>query len=63
MAPRAVSDGAQEESRKMLQILANISLENLRVDTSEMLLETSFNLSLTWYETRAVYVNLKTQVR
>lgn len=47
----------------MLQILANVSLENLRVDTSEMLLETSFNLSLTWYETRAVYVILKDRVR
>ncbi|ROT73701.1 hypothetical protein C7M84_007864 [Penaeus vannamei] len=63
VAPRPISNGTQGEGTKMLQILANISLENLRVDTSEMLLETSFNLSLTWYETRAVYVNLKTQVR
>lgn len=65
VAPRPTSIGGKGGGGPdgMLQILANVSLENLRVDTSEMLLETSFNLSLTWHETRAVYVILKDRVR
>ncbi|XP_071522356.1 uncharacterized protein [Panulirus ornatus] len=42
-----------------LKVTAEVTLENLHVDTPGMLVKAAFNLSLSWMESRATYINLK----
>ncbi|XP_018022095.2 glycine receptor subunit alpha-2-like [Hyalella azteca] len=42
-----------------LAISADISIHNIFVDTQSMILATTFNLTLEWYESRATFRNLK----
>lgn len=41
-----------------LIIRAEVTIENFQVDTPNMLLVVGFNLSLSWMESRAIYINL-----
>lgn len=45
-----------------LIIKAKVTIENIQVDTPNMLLKVGFNLSLSWMETRATYINLHTDL-
>lgn len=57
MAPRPGNDEPGP-----LKIKAEVTIENFQVDTPNMLLMVGFNLSLSWMETRAIYINLHTDL-
>lgn len=42
---------------------AGVTITNLRVDTSHMLLKVALNLTLAWIDPRLTYVNLKEDQR
>ncbi|XP_071526735.1 uncharacterized protein [Panulirus ornatus] len=56
VAPRLPKRSVDNEA---LEVAGLVSLSNLRVDTSEMLLKVAFGLTLVWTESRTTYVNLK----
>lgn len=60
VAPRSAGEAEDDLS---LEVAGQITLENLRVDTSAMLLKVAFNLTLIWRDSRAVFLNLKEDSR
>ncbi|XP_047737967.1 uncharacterized protein LOC125178389 [Hyalella azteca] len=50
---------APRDSNGKLRVEALIKLETLSINTRAMLLDTTFNLTLTWYDSRVTFFNLK----
>ncbi|XP_069951720.1 uncharacterized protein [Cherax quadricarinatus] len=60
VAPRLLRERGSCEA---LEVRGMVTVGNLRVDTSEMILKVAFNLTLVWKEPRATYLNLKADSR